>query len=232
MKFWKRILLFCILAILSVATLVVGNGYTLYQKAIQEVPLVEKLEQIQAKANYTTLEEMPEIYKEAIVSVEDHRFYEHKGIDVIAIGRALFNDIRTLSLKEGGSTITQQLAKNTYFTQEKKLERKIAEVFMAFSMEKEWGKDLILELYFNTSYYGDGYNTPKEAAKGYFGKEPKNMTKNEAVLLAGVPNAPSVYAPTKNFRLAKERQKQVLAKMVRYGKLTEAEAEKIARGEE
>jgi len=232
MKFWKRILLFGILATLSVLTLVIGNGYNVYKKAITEVPLAEKLVQIQEKENYTKLKEMPEIYQDAIISVEDHRFYDHYGIDIIAIGRALFNDIRTFSFKEGGSTITQQLAKNIYFTQEKKIERKIAEVFMAFAMEKEWDKDLILELYLNTSYYGDGYNTPKEASRGYFGKEPKDMTKNEAVLLAGVPNAPSAYAPTKNFRLAKERQKQVLAKMVRYGKLTEAEAEKIARGEE
>lgn len=232
MKFWKRVFIFCVFATLSVLTLVIGNGYTVYQTAIRQMPLNEKLAQIQAKDNYTKLEEMPPIYKDAIISVEDHRFLEHKGIDVIAIGRALFNDIRTLSLKEGGSTITQQLAKNTYFTQEKKLERKIAEVFMAFEMEKTWGKDLILELYLNTSYYGDGYDTPKEAARGYFGKEPKEMTKNETVLLAGVPNAPSAYAPTKNFRLAKERQKQVLSKMVRYGKLTEAEAERIAKGEE
>lgn len=232
MKFWKRFLIFCILAVLSVLTLVIGNGYTVYQKAINEMPLNEKLEQIQAKENYTTLKEMPEIYQDAIISVEDHRFFEHKGIDIIAIGRALFNDIRTFSLKEGGSTITQQLAKNTYFTQEKKLERKIAEVFMAFEMEKAWDKDLILELYLNTSYYGEGYNTPKEAARGYFGKEPQEMTQNETVLLAGIPNAPSAYAPTKNFRLAKERQKQVLSKMVRYGKLTEAEAERIVKGEE
>lgn len=229
MKLWKRILLFCILATLSILCLIIGNGYAMYKKAIDEVSLEAKLEQIQEKNNYTKLEEMPQIYLDAVISVEDHRFYRHPGIDVIAIGRAAINDIRTLSLKEGGSTITQQLAKNIYFTQEKKIERKIAEVFMAFSMEKAWEKDTILELYINTSYYGDGYDTPKEASRGYFGKEPKEMNEFECILLAGVPNAPSAYAPTKNMRLAKERQKQVISKMIRHGTLTKEEANQILK---
>lgn len=230
MKLWKRILIVCLLVILSILSLVIGNGYTMYQTAIQEVPLEEKLVEIQAKENYTPIEELPKTYLNAIIAVEDHRFYQHPGIDWIAIGRAFVNDIRTLSLKEGGSTITQQLAKNIYFTQEKRFDRKIAEVFMAFAMEKAWNKELILELYVNTIYYGDGYDTPKEAANGYFTKEPSQMNANESILLAGIPNAPSAYAPTKNFRLAKERQKQVIAKMIKYGYLTEEEAEQILTG--
>lgn len=128
---------------------------------------------------------------------------------------------------EGGSTITQQLAKNIYFTQEKKITRKIAEVFMAFEIEKEYDKNQILELYLNTSYFGDGYYTVKEACKGYFNKELKEMTDYECILLAGIPNAPSVYAPTKNPELAIQRQKQVMNKMVEYEYLTQEEANKI-----
>jgi len=232
MKLVRRIIFLVILVVMSIAFLVIGNGYDMYKNAIEEIPIAEKINSIRQKDNYTRFEELPQMYINAVISVEDHRFYGHNGIDLIAIGRAVVNDIKAMKYVEGGSTITQQLCKNIYFTQEKKFNRKVAEVFMAFEMEKAWGKDLILELYLNTSYYGDGYDTPKEAARGYFGKEPKEMTKNETVLLAGVPNAPSVYAPTKNFRLAKERQKQVLSKMVRYGKLTEAEAERIAKGEE
>ena len=121
---------------------------------------------------------------------------------MIAIGRATINDIKELDFVEGGSTITQQLAKNIYFTQEKQITRKIAEVFMAFDIEKNYEKDEILELYLNTSYYGDGYYTIKEACKGYFNKELNEMTDYECILLAGIPNAPSIYAPTKNPELA------------------------------
>ena len=127
----------------------------------------------------------------------------------------------------GGSTITQQLAKNIYFTQEKKMTRKIAEAFMAFKIESSYDKDEILELYLNTSYFGDGYYTAKEACEGYFNKELNEMTDYEAILLAGIPNAPSVYAPTKNPELAKKRQKQVMDRMVKYKILTEEEGQRI-----
>ena len=167
------------------------------------------------------------MYKKAVVSVEDHRFYKHHGIDVIAIGRATLNDLRAFSFVEGGSTITQQLAKNQYFTQEKKMTRKIAETFLAFKLEKEYEKDEILELYINTIYFGNGYYGIKEASMGYFGKLPKDLTDSECIMLAGIPNAPSVYALTENPDLAKQRQKQVLAKMIRYKALTEEEAKNI-----
>lgn len=164
------------------------------------------------------------MYIDAVISVEDHRFYKHNGIDLIAIARAVINDLKAMDLVEGGSTITQQLAKNIYFTQEKKFTRKIAEIFMAFNIEKNYSKEEILELYFNTSYFGDGYYTVKEACRGYFYKELNEMTKYEMILLAGIPNAPSVYAPTKNPELARRRQKQVIDKMIKYKYLTQEDA--------
>ena len=167
------------------------------------------------------------MYKKAVVAVEDHRFYKHFGIDIIAIGRATFNDLRAFSFVEGGSTITQQLAKNQYFTQEKKITRKIAETMLAFKLEKEYEKDEILELYINTIYFGNGYYGIKEASMGYFGKLPKDLTDSECIMLAGIPNAPSVYALTENPDLAKQRQKQVIAKMIRHKALTEEEAKNI-----
>ncbi len=227
MKTIKKIILTIILVSISIGLLVVGNGYDMYKEAIEKVPLKEKIAEIKEKDEYTKIEEVPQIYQKAVISVEDHRFYDHNGIDIIAIGRAAINDIRAMSFVEGGSTITQQIAKNIYFTQEKKFTRKIAEVFMAFEIEKNYDKDEILEIYFNTSYYGDGYTTVKEACKGYFNKNLNEMTEYEAILLAGIPNAPSVYAPTKNPGLARQRQKQVMEKMVKYGYLTEKEAEKI-----
>ena len=229
MKVLKKIIFIVVLVSISIGLLFVGSGYDMYKKAIEETSIEDKIAEIKSKENYTKISELPQMYKNAVISVEDHRFYKHNGIDIIAIGRAAFNDIKAMSFVEGGSTITQQIAKNIYFTQEKKIERKIAEVFMAFKIEKNCDKDEILELYLNTSYFGDGYDTPKKACKGYFNKELNEMTDYECILLAGIPNAPSVYAPTKNPELAKQRQKQVMKKMIEYGYLTEEEADNILK---
>lgn len=199
----------------------------MYKEALEQMPLSKKVASIIEKENYAKIDEIPQIYKDAVISVEDHRFYKHNGVDIIAIGRAFVNDIKAMEFVEGGSTITQQLSKNIYFTQEKKITGKIAEVFMAFEIEKEYDKDQILELYLNTSYFGDGYYNVREASLGYFGKEPNQMTEYEAIMLAGIPNAPSVYSLTKNPELAKQRQKQVINKMIEYKYLTQSEADKI-----
>lgn len=227
MKKLKTILGIIFLLVFIVIGVKVREGYLLYRDALAETPLEEKVNEIKAIENYTTLEEVPAIYTKAVVAVEDHRYYEHWGIDIIAIVRAIWNDIVSKSLVEGGSTITQQLAKNAYFTQEKKLTRKIAEVWMAFEFEQHYSKEEILELYFNTSYYGEGCYTIKEASRLYFDKEPIEMTDAECVMLAGIPNAPSVYNPIANEELAKERQMQVIQKMVYFGVLTEEEAKQI-----
>lgn len=229
MKILKRIIFIVVLISMSIALPFVGNGYDMYKQAIEQISVEDKIAEIKDKENYTNFSELPQMYKNAVIAVEDHRFYKHNGIDIIAIGRSAFNDIKAMSFVEGGSTITQQLAKNIYFTQEKKIERKIAEVFMAFEIEKNCDKDEILELYLNTSYFGDGYYTPKEACRGYFNKELNEMTDYECILLAGIPNAPSVYAPTKNPDLAKQRQRQVMKKMIEYGYLTEEEADNILK---
>ena len=227
-KFIKRLLLLVIVAIIAVAGVFIYPGYQLYEEAMNETSISEKIEEIKnEKTNYIEYENLPEDYINAIVAVEDRRFFEHNGIDVISIARAIIKDIQTMSLAEGGSTITQQLAKNTYFTQRKELTRKIAEVFMAFEYEKVCTKEEILELYVNTIYFGDGYYCVYDAAQGYFEKEPKDMNLYESTLLAGIPNAQSVYAPTKNPELAKQRQAQVLSKMVKYKYLTQEEADKL-----
>lgn len=227
MKVIKKVFFIVVLVTISVLLLMIGKGYEMYDNALEQMPLDKKIEEIRKKENYAKIEELPKIYINAVISVEDHRFYSHNGIDIIAIGRATINDIKAMEFVEGGSTITQQLVKNIYFTQEKKIVRKIAEVFMAFKLEKNYEKDEILELYLNTSYFGDGYYTVKEACHGYFHKELQDMTDYEAILLAGIPNAPSVYSPTKNPELAKQRQRQVMEQMIRYHYMTEEEANSI-----
>ena len=215
MKTFLKVMLLLMLIGISIGLLLIGKGYDMYKEAIQETPLEEKVEEIKSKANYTKISELPQMYLDAVISVEDHRFYKHSGIDVIAIGRALINDIKAMDFVEGGSTITQQIAKNEYFTQEKRITRKIAEVFMAFEIEKNYSKDEI------------GYYNIKDACKGYFGKSPNEMTAGECIMLAGIPNAPSVYNPKENPKLAKERQKQVADKMVEYGYLSKEKEDEI-----
>ena len=227
LKLLKRIFFITFVLIFSIFSCEIYTGYEMYDEAIKNLSIDDMANEVKLKENYTSLEEMPEIYKEAVIAVEDHRFYSHNGIDIFAISRALINDIKAQSFVEGGSTITQQLAKNTYFTQEKKIERKIAELFMAFKLESELTKNEILELYLNTSYFGEGCYTVSEASDMYFDKEPEEMDEYESTLLAGIPNAPSVYAPTRNPDLAKQRQRQVLDKMVEHGKISTENANEI-----
>jgi len=227
MKKFLKIIYILLITITLITGFYIYKGYKLYKESIKDISIEEIQKEIKSKENFCEITKIPQIYINAVISVEDHRFYKHHGIDIIAIGRAFIHDIKAWDFIEGGSTITQQLAKNLYFTQEKTIERKIAEIFMATKIEKELKKDEILELYINTSYYGNGYYTIKEASVGYFGKEPENLNDNEATMLAGIPNAPSIYAPSENMILAKQRQKQVLNKMVEYKYITKKEAETL-----
>ena len=227
MKVIKRIIIFIILIILFVVAIFTYQGYTMYRDVLDKISVKDKVAELQAQENYTKFEDLPEFYLKAVVAVEDRRFYNHGAIDFIGIARAIWTNIKFFELKEGGSSITQQVAKNVFFTQEKTVLRKIAEIFMAFEIERNCDKDTILEIYVNTSYFGSGYYGIKEAANGYYDKEPIEMDKYESSMLAGVPNAPSIYAPTKNPDLAAQRQKQVLEKMVNYGYITEEEKDNI-----
>ena len=227
LKFIKRVIIAVILVIIFAGVILTYKGYEMYKTALNEISVADKVSEIKKEENYTELNDLPEFYLDAVVAVEDRRFYNHGAIDPIALARAVFVNVKNMELREGGSTITQQLAKNIYFTQEKSALRKIAEIFMAYDLEKNLNKDTILELYLNTSYFGDGYYCVAEASRGYYKKEPKDMNRNEASMLAGIPNAPSAYCPTKHLDLAKKRQNQVLDKMVRYEFITAKEKEEI-----
>ena len=229
MKVIKRIIIFIILIILLAGAMLTYQGYTMYKKALDRISVKEKVAELQSQKNYTKFEDLPKFYLDAVVAVEDRRFYEHGALDYVGIARAIWTNITSYDLKEGGSSITQQVAKNVYFTQEKTALRKIAEVFMAFEIERNCDKNTILEIYVNTSYFGSGYDGIKEAANGYYDKEPIDLNKYECSMMAGVPNAPSVYAPTKNPDLASQRQRQVLERMVRYEYITEEEMEEILK---
>lgn len=229
MKWFKRILLILLIIFFIASIVILADGYGLYKDALDEISLEDKVKEIKEDEDFVELTSLPIKYQQAIIAVEDHRYKEHGAIDLIAIGRAIWVNITHFELREGGSTITQQVAKNLYFIEDNSnpIKRKVAEIFMAFKLESEYSKDDILEMYVNTIYFGDGYYGIKQACNGYLEKEPQNMTLYESTMMAGIPNAPSVYAPTVNPDLTKKRQQKVIDSMVEYGYLTQEEANNI-----
>ncbi len=233
-KFFKFIgrLIATVLVIGIIAVLCVGGyfgyqGYKEYKRVLAECPLETKIESIRSSENFVKISELPEIYVDAVIAVEDHNYYDHGAISFVSTFRAIITNIKDRDYTEGGSTITQQVAKNLYFTQEKRITRKVAEMFMAIELEKHYSKDEIFEFYVNNIYYGSGYYNVYDASMGYYGVEPKDMTEYQSTVLAGVPNAPSVYSPDNNSLLTIERQKQVLDSMVKYGYIEKEKADEI-----
>lgn len=172
------------------------------------------------------LDQVPQNLQDAFVAVEDNRFYDHIGVDPRGIARAIWANLRGRTVSEGGSTITQQLAKNAYLTQDRTLKRKIQEVFLALRLEHQYTKSEILELYLNQIYFGQGAYGVQAAARTYFGKDVEDLTLNECAMLAGIPKSPNYYSPLNNLQAAQERKATVLDQMVKYGYLDSATAEK------
>ena len=228
MKIIKRTLLFLVIILLVVAGIQIKGGYDKYIAALNEKPLETAIKELQSKENYTKYEDIPEIYFDALVAVEDRRFYKHNGFDLKGTARAIYNDLKAWDWVEGGSTISQQLAKNMYFPDDHALQRKIAEIFMALKIEREYEKEEVLELYVNGIYYGSGYYCIYDASMGYFDKEPSEMSDYECTLLVGIPNAPSVYSLKVNPDLAHKRQNKVLECMVELEYISQEESEKIS----
>lgn len=225
-KFFKFI--FILLLIILLLILAVGiYGFIEYKRIVDDYPIEKKVEAIRDDPNYVTLDNVSKLYLNAVVAVEDHRFYSHGPIDFLGIARAIFQNVKQNELKEGGSTLTQQVAKNMYLMDSSynknfltNVKRKSAEAFIAYELEQKYSKDEILELYINIINFGDNHYGIKEAANAYVNKEPKDLNLSESAMLAGIPNAPSVYAPTANKDLCKSRQKKVIESMVEYGYLS------------
>ena len=212
-KFIKWFLLGVLILLIVLSALVIWLGHREYKAVTAQLPLEQAIADIRAKEHYTSYDDLPETYVKAVVAVEDKRFYKHGGIDPIGIARAIYVNIRDRDLHEGGSTITQQLAKNIYFMENRNLIRKIAEAFVTLDIEENYTKNEILEIYANSIYFGHGYYCIYDAAMGYFKVEPADMDEYQCTMLAGVPNAPSVYDPTKNPDLAEQRRQIVLRRM-------------------
>lgn len=172
-------------------------------------------------AEYTHLHNIPAILQQAVLAIEDARFFEHSGLDFIGIGRAMIRNIQALRIVEGGSTITQQLAKNLLFQPERTIGRKLLEVLAAVSIERRLTKNEILEFYLNEVYLGQegavALHGVGQAAKAFFGKSVTEISLSEAALLAGIIKAPSFYSPRRHFKRALQRSKIVMQEMEELG---------------
>jgi penicillin-binding protein 1A len=161
------------------------------------------------------------VMKQAIVAIEDRRYFEHRGVDLRAIGRAVWADLSKQDVVQGGSTITQQFIKNTYVKNQRSIARKLREAALAWQLEQQWSKKKILTAYLNTIYFGNGAYGVDQAALTYFGHHAKRLTLAEAALLAGLPADPSRYDPVANPRAARARRRTVLRTMLELGSISE-----------
>src|SRR5712691_7512292 len=178
---------------------------------------------------FVPLAQIPKALQDAVIATEDARFYSHHGVDPTGIARAIYQNWRRGRIVEGGSTITQQLAKVLFLTPDKSLERKLKEAVLALLLERRYSKDRILELYLNQIYFGHGAFGVEAAARTYFGKSVSELTVREAALIAGLPRAPSNYSPFDHGEAAKRRREVVLRRMVDYGALKDEEAKRLAK---
>jgi penicillin-binding protein 1A len=177
---------------------------------------------------YVPITEIAPVMKQAMIASEDERFYEHRGVDMRGVIRAAVADFRHEQLKQGASTITQQLARTLFLSQKQTIARKVQEALLAMELERYYTKDEILERYLNLIYFGAGAYGVQAASHAYFGKDASKLTLPEAAMLSGIVAAPSLYSPYVDITAAKERQQRVLDRMVGLGEITREEADAAA----
>lgn len=185
------------------------NGYSIDDDLIKQVAA--------RVPNYTSIDKIPENLKNAVIATEDKRFYHHSGIDIIAMARAIYIDVKSGKIEQGGSTITQQLAKNLFLSNERSFERKFKELFYTLKLEDNYSKDQILEMYLNVIYYGSNTYDVENASKKYFNKDVWDLSLNECAMLAGIPQSPNRYNPQIYPDRAKKRQDIVFKAMIKNG---------------
>lgn len=178
---------------------------------------------------YVSFDNIPPRLVEALLAIEDTMFFEHHGVNPDAIMRAIIKDVSAGKLKEGASTITQQLVKNTLLTREKKFSRKFKEILYSIRIEQELTKEQILERYFNEIYLGHGYYGIKTASDGYFRKPLKELSLKEMAMLVGLPKAPNFYSPTKNYELCLGRANRIIGRMKELGWIDQATYDKATQ---
>ena len=175
-----------------------------------------------------TIAELPKYVPQAIIAIEDRRFYSHWGIDLQGIARALFRNAAAGGVSQGGSTLTQQLAKTSFLTGDRTTKRKLQEIIIAFYLESRLTKNEILSRYLSSVYFGEGAYGLRAAARTYFDRAPADLIVWQAAMLAGLVQAPSRLAPSRHLQAAQDRERVVLGAMVATGALTETQADHVA----
>lgn len=231
----------------GLAVLILGTAFGAYQYFSRDLPSTARLEMIEPSIKtqvlaedgsvvgefyiedraLVRLENIPKHMVDAIIAIEDRKFYQHWGIDIFGIARAFVANIRSGRVTQGGSTITQQLGRNLFDMFENTLSRKIKEALLAIRIERAYSKDEILEMYLNQIYFGAGAHGVEAAARAFFGKNAKHLTVGEAALLAGLPKNPRDYSPIYHLDRSLQRRAVVLASMVETGTLFAEDAERI-----
>lgn len=177
------------------------------------------------------LSDVPTNLQGAVIAIEDHRYYEHGGLDIRSISRAFLNNVKSGRVSEGGSTITQQFVKNAFLSNEQSVARKIREAGLSYQLEKKYSKKKILELYLNTIYFGNGAYGAKTAAEIYFAKPLSQLSLEESALLAGLTKSPNEFSPYNHPEAAKKRRNEVLSKMFEFHYINKTEYEQAAAGD-
>lgn len=247
--FWRRLVLLGLWSLVSVLVVGLGAGAGVFAGFLRDLPSLDGLEAYQPSITTTLytdqdepfasfyeqrrslvpLAKIPANLKQAVLAVEDSRFYEHHGLSPRAIVRAMVMNLLTRRKSQGGSTITQQLARVLFLTPEKSFTRKVKEALLAVEIEKHYSKDRILEMYFNQVYFGHGAYGVEAAAQTYFKKSVEQLTLAEAAMVAGLPSAPSRFSPIVEPGRARRRRDHVLNRMVEMQVITRAQAEAAGR---
>jgi penicillin-binding protein 1A len=246
---WLRTFVFALFILFLLGGLGVGLAalwvFTILPRSLPPVTALENFEPVQGsrifddtdelitefhveRRIFVPLTQIPKALREAIIATEDARFYSHFGVDPMGIARAVYQNFRHGRIVEGGSTITQQLAKVLFLTPDKSLDRKLKEAVLAVELERRYPKDRLLEMYLNQIYFGHGAFGVEAASRTFFGKSVKDLSIAESALLAGLPKAPTTYSPFEHPEAAKRRRAIVLARMVDVNVMKDAEAKTLA----
>lgn len=227
-KIFKKLIQVVLLVFVVFALAITTVGYSEYKRVTDEISVHDKVLEIQKTEAYVTYDDIAPLFVKAIIATEDARYpYRDSPLDFIAIVRALRTNLRSHHLQEGGSTIPQQLAKNMYFDHSASLTRKVSEYLIARQIMKNYDKEEIIALYASIIYFGDGYYGIEEASQGYFSVSAKDLNPFQATLLAGLPQAPSIYQLSTNYEGALKRQEHVLKRMLHEKYLSQMEVDLI-----
>ena len=227
-KLFKRILQTVVIILIVSVLAIWGLGYRTYKNLVAETSIQTKIEEVRNREYFISYDKLPQIFIDATVNTEDERLWSRDTVlDFRALGRAFITNVKSFKLLEGGSTIPQQVSKNLYFDYKPSAIRKVAEYYITKDLLKEYGKDTMVEMYVNVSYYGHGAYGIGEATHKYFNKDISKLNEGELTILAGLVQAPSVYDLTKNYDLARKRQKHVISRLVDNEVITETQGNEI-----